>query len=286
MYTVTRRGRNVANVKIPYKGKLDQRFLITADRHWDNPHSNWQMQLNHLRQAQKYNAGIIDIGDLFCAMQGKYDKRANKDSLREEHRCADYFDALVNTASDFFEPYAKSFITLGMGNHESSVSEKHEINLTTRLCKELNQRTGTKLVNGGYSGWVNFIFENEVNKCKTVYKMWYIHGYGGGGPVTRGVIQSNRKAVYLPDANIVVSGHVHEEWEVSVIRLRSKDDGSTYLDEQRHIQVPTYKEEYSDGYGGWHIETGKPPKPTGATWLWFHKLDEKSPLTFDTLRAK
>ena len=22
-----------------------------------------------------------------------------------------------------------------------------------------------------------------------------------------------------------------------------------------------------DGYGGWHIERGGPPKPTGAVWL-------------------
>ena len=27
------------------------------------------------------------------------------------------------------------------------------------------------------------------------------------------------------------------------------------------------EEEYVDGYGGWHIERGGPPKPTGAVWL-------------------
>jgi hypothetical protein len=31
----------------------------------------------------------------------------------------------------------------------------------------------------------------------------------------------------------------------------------------------TYKEEYGAGEGGWHIETGKPPKPLGAWWLRF-----------------
>jgi hypothetical protein len=34
-----------------------------------------------------------------------------------------------------------------------------------------------------------------------------------------------------------------------------------------HLKVPSYKEEYVDGYGGWHIERGGPPKPTGAVWL-------------------
>ena len=45
--------------------------------------------------------------------------------------------------------------------------------------------------------------------------------------------------------------------------------GKIYHDEQLHLKVPSYKEEYVDGYGGWHIERGGPPKPTGAMWLRF-----------------
>lgn len=33
------------------------------------------------------------------------------------------------------------------------------------------------------------------------------------------------------------------------------------------IRTSTYKNDYRDGSSGWHVETGKPPKPIGAVWL-------------------
>lgn len=284
MYTVAHRSRNVTLVKIPYKDGVDQKFLLTADRHWDNPMSDWGMQRRHLEQAKKAKAGIIDIGDLFCAMQGKFDKRSNKSSVRREHQVDEYLDALVRTAGDFFEPFAKQFVVLGMGNHETAILKRHETNLTDRLVERL-RRAGSPAQNGGYSGWVIFEFMNLGTGERHVTKLWYIHGYGGGGPVTRGVIQTNRRAVYLPDANIVISGHTHDEWNVPIMRTRLDDSGKQYLDEQTHVQVPTYKDEYGDGFGGWHIETGKPPKPLGATWLRFQK-EVGGRLTYDLFKAR
>lgn len=283
MYSVTQRCRNISVVRVPYKNRLDQRFLLTADRHWDNPLSDWEMQRRHLEQAKKHKAGVIDIGDFFCAMQGKFDKRASKSSVRSEHQVDDYLDSLVRTAVKWFTPYAKQFIMIGMGNHETKILKNHEMNLTNNLVTGMNEH-GSKIYNGGYSGWVVFELFNEKTKKIDVVKLWYIHGYGGGGPVTRGVIQSNRKAVYLPDAHIVLSGHTHDEWIVPISRTRISDQYQHVVDEQIHVQVPTYKDEYADGYGGWHIETGKPPKPTGALWLCFN--NETGKVSFDFLRAK
>ncbi len=286
MYTVEQQSRNVSVVKVKYKGKFQQRFLLTGDRHWDNPLSDWSLQKRHLIQAKKYNAGVIDVGDLFCAMQGRFDKRSNKSALRPEHQVDDYLDALIRTASKFFGPYARQFILIAMGNHETKILKNHETNLTNSLVERLNEEQGSSIYNGGYSGWVVFEFEDERTGQKSTTRLWYIHGYGGGGPVTRGVIQSNRKAVYLPDAQIVLSGHTHDEWIVPISRARLDDQHIHYVDEQVHVQVPTYKNEYADGYGGWHIETGKPPKPIGALWLNFHKDDAGSSIQFDFLRAK
>jgi hypothetical protein len=37
---------------------------------------------------------------------------------------------------------------------------------------------------------------------------------------------------------------------------------------QIHLAITgTYKEEYSDGYMGWHVERGAPPKPIGGRIL-------------------
>ena len=36
-----------------------------------------------------------------------------------------------------------------------------------------------------------------------------------------------------------------------------------------HIRTACYKEEYEDGFGGYHIEKGRPPKPIGGYILSF-----------------
>lgn len=285
VYTVEHKSRNVAIVRVPYITRFEQKFLLTADRHWDNPHSNWEMQARHLDLAKRYKAGVIDIGDFFCAMQGKYDKRSKKDDLRPEHKRTDYLDALVETAEKFFKPYASQFIMIGMGNHETSILEKHETNLTNNLVNRLNHHGGN-VYNGGYSGWISFEFVHERQGHVIQKRLWYIHGYGGGGPVTRGVIQTNRKAVYLPDPDIVISGHTHDEWIMPISRTRLTVDNRQYLDEQIHVQIPTYKDEYNDGYEGFHIEKGRPPKPIGAIWMRFFKEDARSPIEVDFTKAR
>ena len=60
--------------------------LLTSDRHHDNPHCNQELEKKHLDQAVEREAVIIDYGDLFCAMQGKYDRRHSKDDIRPEHQ--------------------------------------------------------------------------------------------------------------------------------------------------------------------------------------------------------
>jgi hypothetical protein len=101
-------------------------------------------------------------------------------------------------------------------------------------------------------------------------RLKYFHGSGGGGPVTKGVIQSNRQAVFLPDADIVVNGHIHESWVLALKRERLSDKGIIYQDLQHHVRTATYKDDYGDGATGWHVGRGAPPKPMGACWLKFY----------------
>jgi hypothetical protein len=265
---VIEKSRNVHFIKHALKSTQEKDsfwVLLSFDRHHDNPKSNNVMEKRHLDQAREKNAIIIDGGDLFCAMQGKYDPRSYKGDLKSEHKKGDYLDALVTTAADFYAPYADLFAIMAPGNHETNISKRHETNLTERLVTMLNDRTGSKIKVGGFSGWVKFQII-VFGQCMTI-NLWYHHGYGGDAPVTKGVIQTNRQAVYLPDAHIVATGHTHNEWQFPIPRLRLTTHGKVYHDEQLHLKVPTYKEEYRDGYGGWHIERGGPPKPTGAIWL-------------------
>lgn len=162
--------------------------LLRTDAHHDNPHARWDLETKHLDQAVERNAGIIDAGDVFCCMQGKYDKRADKSCLRPEHQCSSYFDALVRTAADFYEPYADRWVTIGHGNHESEMRKKHETDLIERLCATLTDRTGHPVQAGGYTVWVRY--QLNYGTATTTVNLWYAHGWGGGGPVTLGTIQA------------------------------------------------------------------------------------------------
>ena len=282
-FTTKPRGRAVVDVNFDLKSGESQWFLLSADRHWDNPKSDQELQLKHLHQARERGAGIIDIGDLFCAMQGRYDPRGTKSDVRPEHAKGDYLDQLVNTGAQFFAPFAENFIQISQGNHESSILKRLETDLTTRLVERINTMGGTHIHRAGFSGWVVFKARTHGAAVDTRRLNWH-HGYGGDAPVTKGVIQTNRMAVYLPDADFVLTGHTHNEWVFPIPRLRINTHGAVYHDEQLHLKCPTYKEEYCDGHSGWHIERGGPPKPVGALWLRFY--NEGGTLLSEVTRAK
>lgn len=234
-------------------------FLVLADVHWDNPHCRRDIFKRHLDQAKERNAQIFVFGDFFCAMQGKYDPRASKADLRAEHQVNNYLDALVDTAAEYLKPYRENIALLCPGNHETSVLKRQESNLTQRLGKALDASVG------GYSGFVRFLM-SRGESGRTSRSMYYHHGHGGGGPVTKGTIQSARRAAMLGDCDYVVSGHIHEQWLMNIPQLRLTTSGNIETVNQYHVCTATYKDEFTLD-GGFHVEGGRPPKPLGGWWL-------------------
>ena len=262
-------------------------YLLSSDRHHDNAHTNWEMEKKHLDQAIKREAGILDFGDLFCAMQGKWDKRSDTSQCRPEHQQGRYLDSLVATAHEFYEPYAKNWLFMSPGNHETSITKRHETDLTERFAESMGRSINGNPLVGAYSGYIRFraIREDGISFGSLI--LFYHHGYGGGGPVTRGVIQTNRMSVYLPDPQIVVSGHTHDSWVVPVSRSRLNGNGKTYIDRQTHVKIPGYKDEYTGG-DGWHHHRGGPPKPNGAFWLRIYWTNEggSEKIDYEILEAR
>ena len=249
----------------------EQAVLLSADQHIDNPLSDRQLFARHLQRARDLNAPILFNGDLFDAMQGPNDPRGAKSATAAEFNRDDYFDALVEDAEQLLAPYAGNIAVLGQGNHETSVVRHHGTSLVKRLAHRLRRHTKTnRPYVGQYAGWVIFQFTIHSTVSQTL-RLKFHHG-GHGGDVTKGVLGANRRAVYLPDANIVVCGHIHEGWYFPISRERIGQRGTPYLDTQHHIQLPTYKEEYLPG-AGYHVQNARPPKPVGAVWLTFY-LDE------------
>ena len=235
-------------------------FMLLSDIHWDNPHCDRLLLKKHLDLAKERQAGVFVFGDLFCAMQGKYDPRGSKTGVRPEHNVANYLDAIVEDCAAFWQPYAENLVMVTPGNHETSILKRVETDIVGRFAALL----GCQVV--AYSGWVLLRSERSPGKAMST-AMAYHHGYGGGGPVTKDVIQASRKAVYLPDADVVVSGHTHDRNIFPIQRIHlNRKTGNTWLREQLHLKLGTYKDEYSTG-GGWAVERGMPPKSLGGVMI-------------------
>ena len=79
----------------------------------------------------------------------------------------------------------------------------------TKLLREKH-----KVFVGGYGGVILFRDSGQVLPAK------YFHGSGGEAPVTRGAIQTNRQAVFLPDFQLVMNGHSHHHYIIPITRER------------------------------------------------------------------
>lgn len=242
-------------------------ILLRSDAHQDNPHANWEMEERHLEQAAKRNAVILDFGDLFCAMEGKGDRRSAK-NLRPEHSNGNYLDLLVTTAADRYEKYAHLWALIGQGNHESSVLERKETDLTDRLCSVLTDRTGHRVQGGGFANWVTIVVKKKGSGVSAHTRIYGHHGYGGGGPVTEDVIQAERKAAQVEGADVYLSGHTHGAWHMEKLKYCLDGNCREVAKTVDFLKLPTYKEEALDRGGrGYHHMKGRKAKPLGAWWM-------------------
>lgn len=266
---VEKNAPNVLTIRFDVNDGWEKWFLLSSDRHHDSHACNRELELEHLEEAVKRD--VLDFGDVFDCMQGRYDPRRSYPEMRPEYlktmiaEDIGYLDAIVREAAEFYQPYASRFLLVAQGNHESAIRTHNDTDLIERLIHDLN-KNGTQIHKGGYGGWVRFQFTIGKTQRESI-NLKYFHGSGGGGPVTKGTIQSNRQAVFLPDAQVVVNGHIHESWVLTLKRERLSERGIIFQDTQYHVRTATYKNDYMDGYGGWHVERGAPPKPMGAVWM-------------------
>jgi len=253
-------------------------LLLRSDAHHDSPYCDRKLERQHLDMAAERDALILDAGDTFDAMQGKFDPRRSYGDIRPEDKVETYYNSIVDHAAEDYAPYAKNWLMFGKGNHETAVANKANLCLLSMLTKEMNQ-DGANVFVGGYAGWIRLMFQYNKTKRKT-FRLKYHHGSGGSAPVTRGVIQTNRQAVFLPDADIVWNGHNHQAYTLPIPRERLTRTGRIEKDNCWFIRTPGYKDEWSRGEG-WAVERNGGPTPLGSVWLKFYIKNNK--VSFQTI---
>lgn len=251
------------------------RILQLSDLHWDNKHCDRDALKRDLDEAVAENAPILLIGDTFCAMQGKWDKRKDDRQLRPEHRGGNYLDKLVETAAEWFAPYAPYIALISQGNHETSIMAHHQTDLLQRLHQELKHVKGYTGELGAYAGFIKVSAPVMGSKTSRAAKViCWNHGNGGGGEVTRGMIDNNR-ARGMAFADIYIGGHIHRRnLDENVILDLDERKMTIRQRTQWFLRSSTYKREsgaHDGDMSGFHVERrGAGERPLGGWWLEFH----------------
>lgn len=260
---------------------LEVRIAMLSDLHWDNPHCDRDLLKRHLDYCLDNQIPVIINGDLFCIMQGRGDNRRNKSDIRPEHNNAMYLDSIVNTAVEWFMPYAHIIKLVGYGNHETAIIKWQETDILQRFVDNINFRAGSNMQLGGYGGWV--VVKQSTSKSNTTSfstKIKYFHGSGGGGVVTKGAINLTRALELYENFDVFSMGHIHENSCRNDVRdTLETHSASGYALKQKQIHLMltgTYKEEYGDGSKGWHVERGAPIKPLGGRILTIKCIRDRS----------
>jgi UDP-2,3-diacylglucosamine pyrophosphatase LpxH len=249
---------------------LYARIAMLSDLHWDNPHCDREMLKRHLDYCLEEDIPVIINGDMFCLMQGRGDNRRNKSDIRPEHNNARYLDSIIETAVEWFLPYAHIIKLIGYGNHETAIIKFQETDILQRFVDLLNYKAGSNIQTGGYGGWLVI---KQASGWGSSYstKVKYFHGSGGGGIVTKGAINLTRALETYENFDVFTMGHIHENSCRNDVRDtidHHSVGGYVLKQKQLHLMLTgTYKEEYGDGSQGWHVERGAPIKPLGGRIL-------------------
>ena len=115
----------------------------------------------------------------------------------------------------------------------------------------------------------------QGEKTTALYRLWYHHGYGGGGPVTRGVIDFSRYLVDT-DADCVHAGHIHQRTLIEATRQRLSPCGIPRISPIHLVRSSTYKQECLTD--GWAVEKGMSARPLGGWWMLLRWNSDKTQL--------
>jgi hypothetical protein len=269
------------SVLLPEKYDPDWSFdlALFSDLHWDNPHSLRKLYRQHLDEAKRRNALIGFNGDVFCAMQGRYDPRSSKSDIRAEHLGSNYLDLLVDTFVEYHKDVAHLMAWFGKGNHETSIHKRQETNLVQRSCDMLRWKHDGRMIPMGYHGFIVIRFltggfergASAKTKVKTRERfVLYQHHGKFGGVVSKGTQSATRHGLWVPNCDWVFTGHTHDRWSLDQPYLHLNPvslDVKTRVTE--HLKGASYKLKYDKDYS-WEVEKALGPKPAGGYFIKFY----------------
>jgi len=271
-FSTARLSPQLLEIRLPYSS-LNQTatFFLASDIHLDNPKCNRALLTKHLDEMKRRDGAALFFGDVLCMMQGKYDKRSDKGSIRPEHLGGNYFDLVFRESADWLKPWSDRILLMSDGNHETAVISRNEIDPLENVVRLMRDQ-GSPVEHMGYQGYVRFVFSKEGKQRVRRCTLFFHHG-AWGGIITKGTMGGSRYSSIAPDADLLVNGHNHERTITAHPCYRVANNGQVWIEQRWHLQTGTYKQEFG-GTGGWAVERIVMPKSLGGIWLELQPRDQ------------
>lgn len=238
------------------------RVLNCSDLHIDSKQCDRELLKKHCEEADY----IKIYGDLFDLMQGRNDKRRSLSDLKDKYKASNYVDEVVKDAVEFFKPYAKKLLFVGLGNHETSVIHNIGTNPLSAFCL-LMRIHGSNVVEGTYQGYIVDSFKDPFGTGNlNIVTTAFHHGSGGSPQKTEGTLEIEGDKAKFPNADIVMKGHNHFKWHnPGQTRYWLNKNYKIEKRVQHHVRLGTYKEaRFTDG---WEVEKGFKPTTLGGYFV-------------------
>lgn len=217
------------------------------------------------------------IGGDYSEFIGPQDPRFDPEAVDDSIRVNDlsYLAAIaVRGIVEFFNPIKDRGLGCCMGNHEFKHMSRHsEMFVHETLCQQLN------VPNMRYSGWtdVYFVYRKGAVGC-TVFPATkppdsfvarlrvFIHHGAGAAATAGGKINRLKQLVDMVDADLVMMGHVHEQFAKAFVRLTPDDTCSEVVSKvTMGLITGSYLMAYPPGFTSYAEMRAYPPTTMGAT---------------------
>lgn len=218
----------------PLTGKTGQKvgLRLMSDLHIGAGHCDYKLMERELDEAEEKGDRVLINGDLLDLILPKDAKRFTPGNAHPRiARRNDQVNAAIEWAVELLSPVAHLIDMVGIGNHEQKITHYHSVDPTLLVLYELEKiaraRDPEHVIHyGGYTGFVDYRLRDrgDADRGGSRWVLYYHHGSGGAAPVTKGLIDFNRKDVFI-DADMIWMGHKHNRLCVSVEKIRCPQSG-------------------------------------------------------------
>lgn len=181
---------------------------------------------------------------------------------------------IANKMIVLLKPTRDRILGMLIGNHEfAAINRNSQANVHDDICRRL------RVPNMKFSGFtdVYFVHEKGFRGCRiynvkepprrfTARLRIFIHHGMGAANTAGGKINKLKSLVDMVDADLVMMGHVHEQFAKAFLRLTPNDDCSQVRNRiTMGLITGSYLRTYAPGFTGYGEIKGYSPTTMGAT---------------------